>query len=250
MLLAAAGKLHERQLDAKQLSLSHRSVAQKHALGLTFNDMALGLHACGSLGDAIVQAAVKEDAAAVALVSCCLQKLSPGVDFRTPLSRVARNTVAIREMLTVHRSVLGATNRSRGYASEQDLDGRATRYALRVLLKDRGLPVARVGDEVEGLSRHALRRGLGAVFEDALRKRGIQGGMTPEEVEKRMAGARVAYSKMRRLTLPRALASEVLEMLIVLDRAAALEDAFVNVRTCRMWGDSVSVRNLGCLAWK
>lgn len=249
-LLTTAGKLHERHLGESKLSLSQASVAQEHALGLTGSDMVLGLHACGSLGDAIVQTAVREGAAAVALVSCCLQKLSPHADFRPPLSNVASDTASIRELLCVRRDVLGATNRSRGYASEQDLDGRATRYALRKLLRDREHPVARFGDEVNGLSRHALRRGLGAVFEDALRMRGIGGGISSGEVEARMSEARKAYARMRRLTLPRALAGEVLEMLVVLDRAARLQEAFVEVRTCRVWGDAVSVRNLGCVAWR
>lgn len=183
-------------------------------------------------------------------MSCCLQKLESGAGFRPPLSKVANDTPAIHQLLCVRRDVLGATNRSRGYATEQDVDARVTRYALRELLRDRGRPVPRVGDEVHGISRHALRRGLGAVFEDAFRMRGIDGGMSSGEMEMRMSEARKAYARMRRLTLPRALAGEMLEMLVVLDRAAKLEETFVKVRTCRVWDDGVSVRNLACVAWR
>lgn len=100
------------------------------------------------------------------------------------------------------------------------------------------------------MSRHALRGGLGAVAEDVLARRGISGRLSKEEVEERMDNARSDYEKMRRLSVPRNLAGEVLEMLIVLDRAALLEEAFGEVRTCRVWGDDVSVRNLACFAWR
>lgn len=179
-----------------------------------------------------------------------MQKLAPTDAFRAPLSGVARDTPEIRNLLTVPRSVLGATNRTRGYANERDVDARATRYALRELLRDKGHPVERAGDEVDGISRHALRRGLGAVADDVLKRRGVFAPLSEEEVRQRMDNARDDYEKMRRLSLPRNLAGEVLEMLIVLDRAAMLEEAFGEVRTCRVWGDDVSVRNLACFAWR
>lgn len=212
------------------------------------DDFLIGLHACGSLGDDLVRLAAQRGVAAVLLVSCCLQKIERGV--RSPMSDFVRKRTELRDVLTVERGILGVTNRARGVGNEADLQARETRYALRVLLEEKGCGVERVGDEVDGISRHRLRKGLAEVVQEVLGRRGLP-GIDEEEIEKRMERARKDYAVMRRLSLPRLLAGEALEMAIVLDRAAMLEEAgFRRVATCRVWGDNVSVRNLCCVAWR
>lgn len=211
-------------------------------------DFLVGLHACGSLGDALVRLAVRRRVAAVILVSCCLQKIEEEV--RQPVSDIVKETRELREVLAVGKRVLGVTNGARGIRNEGDLRARETRHALRVLLEERGRGVKRIGDEIEGISRHRLRRGLAEVVHEVLGRRGLE-GIGEEEIEKRLVRAREEYAVMRRLSLPRLLAGEALEMALVLDRAAKLEEAgFRHVATCRIWGDDVSVRNLCCVAWR
>jgi hypothetical protein len=99
---------------------------------------------------------------------------------------------------------------------------------------------------VDGLSRHAIRRGLGAVAAEALARHGDARAAGRGEISRCEGDARAEYERMRVLTLPRAMVGEVLEMAVVLDRAALLEESgrFGRVRTCRLFGDDVSMRNL------
>lgn len=251
-LLQTAQKLHAPLLvgSPPPLSLSCASIGDT-SLTAKKTDLLLGLHACGALGDAIVQCAASDGPAAVVLVSCCLQKIAKGEDSRVPISEVVLGNCDLRESLTMPRGTLGATNRTRGYLNSADITARETRYALRKILEEQGRPVQRVGDEVHGLSRYGLRKGLGEVARGFLAMHKISDVISEEEILKREKEARSSYRIMRALTLPRSLAGDVMEMAVVLDRAAVLEESrkFSQVRTCRVWGDAVSVRNLGCIAW-
>lgn len=212
------------------------------------NDMLVGLHACGSLGDHLVQKAVQSDVSAVLLVSCCLQKLGPDLPFRHPLSSVVINDKHLLKLLQTDRRILGVTNRSRN-ASQSSRQGRITRYALRKLLVDRGLHF-RNGHEVHGLSRHALKHGLKYVAEKIADLHQFDLYLSEDEARERMEAAAADYRAVRAFSVPRAVAGEILEMAIVLDRAARLEEAFDTVRTTRLWPESVSVKNMGIAAWK
>lgn len=212
------------------------------------DDLVVALHACGALGDCVVEDAAKAGGAgSLVLVSCCLQKLQEGVAVRRPLSAAAAAGDVARA-LTLDRRLLGLTNRVRGYVSESDMTARVTRVALRRLLAGRGIAAAG-GDGrrlVDGLSRHAIRRGLGAVAAEALARHGDARAAGRGEISRCEGDARAEYERMRVLTLPRAMVGEVLEMAVVLDRAALLEESgrFGRVRTCRLFGDDVSMRNL------
>jgi hypothetical protein len=62
--------------------------------------------------------------------------------------------------------------------------------------------------------------------------------------------AREEEARMRALALPRNLLGEVMEMAVALDRAAALEECgrFALVKTSRMFGEDVSMRNIAVVA--
>jgi Methyltransferase domain len=135
-------------------------------------DLLVGLHACGALGDQIISAAVQRRAAAVVLVSCCLQKLGKLPDaVREPLCCSLRSDESYLRGICVDGRILGLTNRVRGFQTDADLVGRETRIALSTLLDSRGHETEPSKD-IDGLSRHRVRRGLAAVADDALQMRG------------------------------------------------------------------------------
>lgn len=213
-------------------------------------DFVVGLHACGELGDAVVSHAARGKAMAVLLVSCCLQKIRRVLHARHPLSETAGMS-CLRDLLTIPRDVLGATNSTRGYARKSDLTARETRHALRLFLNKNGYDIVRVGDELEGISRHALKNGLGPVLSHGASILGSKALLLNDDLIRSCEKeAKREYRLMRALTLPRATAAAFLEMAIILDRAAVLEEAGFQVATFRIWSDEVSVRNLCIAAWK
>lgn len=216
-------------------------------------DLLVGLHACGSLGDTIIDAAASQGSSGVVLVTCCLQKRDlndpNGSLYRKPLSRYGLEEKDISSVLTVEKSFLGVTNRSRGYGSEAILQGRLVRHGLRKLLALKGFEdefAQRTGSEVHGISRHKIKRGLMTVAKEALKLRGFTQDVTEKEIKKIEKQAEKEYRVMRALTLPRSMLGEVLEMAIVLDRATRLEEsgAFRRVARLRLFPDEVSPRNL------
>lgn len=214
------------------------------------DDLVVGLHACGELGDAVVSHAVRGKATAVLLVPCCLQKIQRGLRVRHPLSEAARAS-CLRDFLTVPRDILGATNSTRGYAQQSDLTTRETRHALRLFLSKNGHTVKRVGDELGGISRRALKNGLAPVISHVATSLGSKELTFDDDLIQRCEKeAKRDYRLMRALNLPRATAAAFLEMAITLDRAAILQEAGFQVATCRIWADEVSARNLCIAAWR
>lgn len=211
-------------------------------LSLHPGDLAVGLHACGGLGDLLVKRAATAGAD-VLLVSCCLQKVEG--EARAPLSRAGRE----RDFM-VPRALLGLANLStRAVGVEEPMPGimagRQTRYALRLLLEGRGVSCP-AGDESRGINRRQMRRGLGAVARPALTARDLPPATAAEvrEVEERAAEG---FGRIRRLSLPRAPLGRVLERAIVFDRAAALEEAGHETRIVVAFDAGESPRNLAIL---
>jgi SAM-dependent methyltransferase len=107
----------ERVANANQLARSAGTmraqfvaVDARSNLAFSARDLAIGLHACGELGDHLVESAAAARCD-LALVSCCLQKIS--VPVRQPLSRLATGAELRREHL-------GLTNLT---AQPQGVDG-------------------------------------------------------------------------------------------------------------------------------
>ena len=213
--------------------------------GLTFRagDLAVGLHACGALGDSLVRSAAR-DRVDLLLVNCCLQHV-PG-DERRPLSEWGR-----RVGLTLSRDVLGLTNQGTGRRVTGTTPGimatRTTRHALRLLLRARGVETAH-GEEMRGLNLRQARKGLAHVSALALAARDLPlaDGAELTEAEQR---AQREFARVRRLSLPRGMLGRPLELAVVLDRACALEEAGHDASVRTVFHRAISPRNLGVVAW-
>lgn len=204
------------------------------SVSLARGELAVGLHACGALGDSLVQVAAR-DGADLVLVACCPQKIP--APRREPVSRRGRELG-----LGFEREVLGLANAHEG---EPDLEVRAVRVALRRLLRDRGVTV-RAGEESRALTPR-LRRSLEVAAERALALRGLPPASEAEQREA-LAQARAGLGQARRLGLPRRLVAGVLEVALALDRARLLEEAGAAAEVVRLFPRSVSPRNLAVIA--
>jgi SAM-dependent methyltransferase len=207
-------------------------------LALRPSDLAIGLHACGGLGDHLVRAAARA-ACGLALVSCCLQKITE--ETRAPL---AGGLLLRRE----HLGLANLTSQPRGVEAsiEVTIAARQTRYALAQLLRARGVDVA-PGAEMSGINRRRANAGLRAVATQALAQRALP---PPREDELAHHEARAAtdYAAIRRLSLPRSMLSRLVEVLVSLDRGAHLEAEGLSVRVGELFDRAVSPRNIGIFA--
>ena len=131
-------------------------------------DCTIGLHACGELGDRIVDEGAARGAAVV-LVGCCLQKRREEV--RAPFRRDLGDAVALP------RAWLGLSNltiREEGVEASrvENLAARERRLALRILLAEHA-PMLRVGAEIEGLNRRVAHTDLETLVARAFAVRGL-----------------------------------------------------------------------------
>lgn len=215
--------------------------ASREPLRLGAGDLAVGLHACGALGDGLVTAAAAAGCD-VALVSCCLQKIEAGA--RRPLSRAAAG-------LTLRREVLGLTNltpSARGVETtiEATMEARQARFALQLLLRSRGQRVS-FGEEMRGINRRRARAGLAEIAARALALRGLP-PPSAGEIEAFDAEGRRRFGAVRRLSLPRNMLARPVEIAVALDRAAALEESGHHVRVGTLFDRAVTPRNIALLA--
>jgi hypothetical protein len=218
-------------------------------------DLAVGLHACGALGDDVVRQA-REAGSDVLLVGCCPQKI-PG-ELRPPLSRRGD---ALR--LALRRETLGLANLGgsgwldgearahqlrRGARGSVDdvMRGRETRHALRLFLAGRGIEEP-VGRESRGMNRMRFRRELATVAETACAVRGLAPPRA-DEIAGAALRARRELGALRRFSLPRNMLARVLELAVALDRACALEESGHAVRVLEAFSPSVSPRNIAVLS--
>jgi SAM-dependent methyltransferase len=233
----------DRVAAAKKLGHGDFRVEDVRSIALEPDDLAVGLHACGELADAIVASAAEHRAHAV-VVSCCFQKVRG--DVREPISpaghaagvRYAREALGLANLAPGEPPVEASVHRS--------LEGRRTRRALRILLEGRGLVLERA-EESRGINRRRMLAGLEAVAAKAFALRALT---PPTAAEIAAADARSAreFAVMRRFNLPRVMVGRVLELAIVLDRAARLEEAGHRVEVSRMFESRLSPRNLGIAA--
>jgi SAM-dependent methyltransferase len=215
----------------------------REPLALRPDDLAVGLHACGALGDHLVAESAAAGAS-VALVSCCLQKI-PG-ETREALSSQGRAAG-----LVLPREVLGLSNvseRAEGVEATvaQNLAARESRHALAHRLARRGLTVT-AAEAMRGVNRRRAQQGLDALAHAALTARGLPPATPAELREARDVAAR-SFALTRRRSLPRSMLARALELTVVLDRAAALEEAGHTVTVREVFAASVSPRNLGIFA--
>ncbi len=237
-LLQSGGERSEqraRAVGTLDVQFVQANVGQQ-ALEFRGRDLAVGLHACGELGDRLIVAAAAARCD-VALVSCCLQKTSAAR--RLPLSREAHG-------FEIRRGALGLANlsaRDDGVEASlaDNLRAREARLALRYLLRERGLELA-AGEEMRGINRRRAHGGFEDLACYALALRGLP---PPAGPELRHCGgaARHDYAIMRRLSLPRALLARLIELAVVRDRAAALEEQGQAVIVAQLFEQRLTPRN-------
>lgn len=245
---ALAGAARRRSSEASPPPTFTITDVLQDGLTLSDGDCVVGLHACGELGDAMVTTVASSPGATLALVGCCLQK-------RRQLSR--RPLCAIpgledaNALLDLPRTLLGLSNLVPGdegvEASRTDnLLGRERRLALhRLLSSERPL---RFGGEIEGLNRRAAQRDLSVLVARAF---AIRGHRPPPRaaIDDAAAWAREEHARSRRLSVPRALLARALEVYVLYDRAAYLEERGFEVAVGPLFPASVSPRNLALVAW-
>lgn len=204
-------------------------------------DLAVGLHPCGALGDALVRGA-RDAGSHVLMVSCCYQKTDP------PERRWLAQTA---EGFAVPRDALGLANLSpvsfAGSGTLADKRGwRRTRLALRLALEARGLSLM-PGDEARGVTKERVRRGLRAASERAFSERALP---PPSDAELSFAADEAArrHGRIARFALPRHALARVLELAIVLDRAVFLAEGGLRVQVRPLFGLATSPRNLAIMA--
>ncbi len=214
----------------------------RDGLPLSAGDLVIGLHACGELGDAMVASAARIPEVSLALVGCCLQK-------RSQLSRRPFCTAPGLD-LDLPRALLGLSNLSASHEGveatrAENLLGRERRLALHRLLSPGG--TLRRGAEIEGLNRRAAQQDVSRLVARAFALRG-RPPPTPQAVDEAAAWARAEHARARRLSVPRVLLARVLEVFVLLDRAAHLEAQGFAVRYGTLFPASASPRNLTLVA--
>ncbi len=238
----AAARARARDLPPEAGAL--RFVAEDaclEALAFAPDDLAVGLHACGELGDRLVVAAAAAGCD-VALVSCCLQKISTPA--RAPLSRAGA-------ALSLRRDTLGLANLTAQPEGVEvslpaTMAGREARFALHGFLRARGV-VLSPGEEMRGINRRRARAGLATLAARACALRGLA---APGEAEIRLheEDARRRYAAVRRLSLPRSMLARLVEIAVVLDRASALQERGHAVRVATIFDRATSPRNVALFA--
>lgn len=208
----------------------------REELALRSADLAVGLHACGELGDRLVLAAA-EAGCALSLVSCCLQKIQS--DERLALSQGASG-------FRLGKSALGLTNltlRREGVEAslEENLRAREARLALRLLLRARGVDL-RPGEEMRGVNRRRAHAGLRELAARVLSRRNLPAA-TDAELALHGENARSEHATIRRFSLPRHLLSRLVELSVVFDRAALLEERGAVVQVAQLFEDAITPRN-------
>jgi SAM-dependent methyltransferase len=215
--------------------------ACREPLSLNSTDLAIGLHACGELGDTLV-AAVAASGADLALISCCLQKISQPE--RTPLSHAASRLVLPRDIL----GLSNLTSQTMGVEAhiEQTMRARRARYALRRLLAARGLDIP-PGAEMRGINRRRAHAGLSDIAERALLQRGLP-PVTAAELAHHERESAQDFELVRRLSLPRNMLARAVELGVVLDRAMLLHEGGYTVRVATLFDRAVTPRNISLFA--
>jgi hypothetical protein len=214
-------------------------------LAVSVGDCVIGLHACGELGDVMVASVAEAGGASLVLVACCPQKRRQAS--RQPLCDLVEH----RPRLDLPRALLGLGNLAAGDSGveatrPQNLAARERRLALNRLLSD-ACGALRIGAEMDGLNRRAAQRDLSLLVARAFALRGLP-APRPAAIEAAAEWARAAHARARRWSVPRAILARVLEVYVLLDRAAYLEVRGLAVDVGVLFPAEVSPRNLALLA--
>lgn len=241
-VVSAQNRVRAQANDAQAVNAEFAVIdASKDTLQLVPGDLAIGLHACGELGDTLVQA-VADSGVDLGLVSCCLQKIR--APSRLALSRAANG-------FSLRKDTLGLSNltsQASGVETsiEHNVRGRQARYALRLLLFGRGLSFE-PGAEMQGVNRRQAQGGLAAIAQRSLALHGLPPAREAELAHFESEAER-QFSVIRRLSLPRDMLARTIELSVILDRAARLEESGHVVRVATIFERAVTPRNISLFA--
>jgi SAM-dependent methyltransferase len=215
--------------------------AFRDGIELRADDLAIGLHACGELGDTLVRT-VASSGADLALVSCCLQKIS--TPERLALSKAARGFALRKDTL----GLSNLTSQAVGVEAsiEHTLRARQARYALGQLLRARGLEVA-PGAEMRGINRRRAHAGLADIAARALAQYDLPAASEAELAHHEQLAATHFYA-VRRLSLPRNMLARAVELSVILDRGAHLLEHGYSVRVATLFDRAITPRNIALFA--
>ncbi|HEV8547588.1 MAG TPA: methyltransferase [Polyangiaceae bacterium] len=210
-------------------------------LELERTDLAVGLHACGELGERLVLAAAAARCDLL-LCSCCFQKIAGAK--RAMLSQ-AGGTLALEKPVL---GLANLTSQAMGVEASlgDNLRGRQARLGLRHLLQARGLALA-PGEEMRGVNRRRAQAGFSELAATVLAARQLP-PPTPAELRQHAARAEREHAAVRRLSLPRHLLSRLVEVTVVLDRGALLEEKGQFVLVAELFEQRITPRNTVLLA--
>ena len=241
--VASANSRARSDAERGQKSSAHFALidAVREPLVLYPDDLAIGLHACGELGDTLVRV-VSESGADLALISCCLQKISS--QERVSLSQMASGFTLRKETLGLSNLTSQAMGVETGI--QTTLRAREARYALRLLLRGRGQDIV-AGAEMRGINRRRAHAGLTDIASRALRERGLIAA-SAEEIRGYEHEAAQHFRVIRRLSLPRNLLARAIELCVILDRAGRLEESGHSVRVATLFERAVTPRNISLFA--
>jgi SAM-dependent methyltransferase len=234
-------KSAQKRADESAVTATFVAVDARDTLRFAEHDLAIGLHACGELGDRLVEAAARAQCD-LALVSCCLQKIS------TPTRRPLSNVDGAPELRREHLGLTNLTAQPQGVEASIDvtIGARQTRYALALLLRARGVELE-AGAEMSGINRRRANQGLATVAQLALMQRGLAPANAAELTQIETLAAE-HYALIRRLSLPRSMLARLIEVLVSLDRAVHLEERGLDVQVATLFERGVSPRNIGIFA--
>eukprot|EP00435_Cladocopium_sp_Y103_P037043 s643_g9.t1 len=189
------------------------------------NDLVVGLHPCGSLGEDLIRA-VRTSEAALLMVSCCImgRPWAPVPFPRRPCSQLGQELA-----LSMPRSALKMANLwAPGAIPEEKI---ITRLALRQLLATKGWlnesyapTCTSLTPSMRGVTRAHIKGGFGSIAARLLHLRGLPSASQEELTDAQRWGLLVAPI-YRRLELLTPLLGEAAELAVNLDRARSLEVA-------------------------
>ena len=104
------------------------------------------------------------------------------------------------------------------------------------------------GAEMDGIQPRKAARGLEAVAAEALARRGLALPPTAAELADADAAGAADFEELRRLALLEGVLGELLELIVLFDRALALSEAGLDVFVFRAFAASASDRNLAIAA--
>uniref|UniRef100_A0A7S0Q7F2 Methyltransferase domain-containing protein n=1 Tax=Coccolithus braarudii TaxID=221442 RepID=A0A7S0Q7F2_9EUKA len=203
-------------------------------------DLVVGLHPCGLLGEVIVEAVAAHGSCAMLMVPCCVHKQRGSL-------RAARSRAGRELKLELTPSALKKA--SMALDASATVAPRRARHELRELFRTRGVDIDSEGGgaEMEGVQSRVAKRGLAELAAVALKKRGLP-PPTVQELQVAASKSRPDFEARRRISLLEVVLGELLELVVIVDRALCLAEAGHSVRLFRAFEATASDRNLAIMA--